>query len=107
MLKVYPGIVDTEFRNHVLAGAAPPEVKRIGWVVSPDVVASRIHRGIERRDRMIFGPRIGRWFAMADAVAPWLMDLYLSRYMPPAPFLSLPQSRPSMTADRLTATPKD
>lgn len=107
VLKVCPGIVATEFRNHVLAGAAPPEVSRIGWVVSPDLVAARIRRAIERRDSTIYVPRIGRLFAMVDAIAPWLMDSYLSRYLPAAPYISLPQSCESMNAARLTAARKE
>src|SRR5262249_35086660 len=83
VLKVCPGIVATEFRNHVLDGAAPSKVTRIGWVVSPDLVAVRIHQAIERRHSMIYVPRIGRLFAMLNAIAPRLMDSYLSRYSAP------------------------
>jgi short-subunit dehydrogenase len=107
VLKVCPGIVATEFRSHVLAGEAPPEVSRIRWVVSPDLVAARIHRAIEHRHSTIYVPRIGRLFAMVDAIAPWLMDWYLSRYLPAAPSISLPRSRESMSDARLTAVRED
>jgi short-subunit dehydrogenase len=80
VLQVCPGIVATAFRDHVLAGTAPPEVSRIRRVVSADHVASKIHRAVERRQSVLYVPRIGRLFALADAIAPWLMDWYLSRY---------------------------
>ena len=36
VMKVCPGIVDTKFRDHVLAGKAPGGVQDIRRVVSPD-----------------------------------------------------------------------
>jgi short-subunit dehydrogenase len=82
LVKVCPGIVDTEFRNHVLAGAAPPAVRRIRKTVSPDRVASGIIRAVERRHSTVFVPRIGRLFTFVGSVAPFLMDLYLARLSP-------------------------
>ena len=35
-MKVLPGIVDTRFRDHVLAGKAPGPVEDIRRVVTPD-----------------------------------------------------------------------
>src|SRR5690348_17010515 len=81
LVKVCPGIVDTEFRNNVLEGTAPTSVKRIQWVVSPETVAARIWRALERGCRTIYVPRIGRVFTLAGAIAPSLMDVYLSRYL--------------------------
>lgn len=79
VIKVCPGIVDTKFREHVLAGAAPGSVEAIRRVVSPDQVAAAIVRGIERKRRTVFVPKIGWAFTTLEAVAPWAMDLYLSR----------------------------
>lgn len=82
VLEVCPGIVSTDFRKSVLDGAAPPEVARIAWIVSPDLVAKRIYRAIAGGRKVIYVPRIGRLFAALDAIAPSIMDLYLSRYLP-------------------------
>ena len=80
VIKICPGIVNTEFRNNALAGSAPHAVKRIRWVVSPEAVAARVVRAVEQGSRIVYVPRIGRVFALMGAVAPSLMDFYLSRY---------------------------
>jgi short-subunit dehydrogenase len=77
VVKVCPGIVDTKFRDHVLAGKAPTPVQDIRRVVTPDHVAERAIRGIERNKRTIYAPRIGWVFTALEVVAPWAMDLYL------------------------------
>ena len=77
VIKVCPGIVNTKFREHVLAGSAPRAVQEIRRVVSPDQVAAAIIRGIERKQRTVYVPAIGRAFTALEAVAPWAMDLYL------------------------------
>lgn len=77
VMKVCPGIVDTKFRDHVLAGAAPGRVKNIRRVVSPDQVAHAIIRGLEHGKRTVFVPRIGTVFTALDFFAPRLMDWYL------------------------------
>ena len=105
VLKVCPGIVATDFRDHVLAGAVPPAVTHIRWVVSPDLVAARIQRAIERGQNVLYVPRIGRLFGMADAVAPWLMDLYLSRYLPPTA-MNTPQLAKDVRSMLSAAAPK-
>lgn len=81
VMKVCPGIVDTKFRDHVLAGKAPGPVGDIRRVVSPDQVAAGIIRGVERNSRTVYVPELGRGFTMMEAVAPWAMDLYLRRKM--------------------------
>ena len=48
VMKVCPGIVDTKFRDHVLAGKAPGRVEDIRRVVSADEVAHAIIKGVER-----------------------------------------------------------
>jgi len=79
VMKVCPGIVDTKFRNHVLAGCAPDRVENIRRVVSPDQVASAILRGVLRKKRTVFVPGIGRIFTSLDFFAPRVMDRYLRR----------------------------
>jgi short-subunit dehydrogenase len=77
VMKVCPGIVDTKFRDHVLAGAAPGRVEDIRRLVSPDEVALAIIRGVERKKRTVFVPRIGFIFTSLDFFAPRVMDWYL------------------------------
>lgn len=79
VMKVCPGIVDTKFRDHVLAGSAPAPVAAIRRVVTPDQVAAAVIRGMERKRRIVFVPKIGWAFTSLEAVAPWAMDLYLRR----------------------------
>lgn len=85
LVKVLPGIVDTEFRNNVLAGAPPPGVESIRRIVSPQTVARRIVTAVERRQRAVYVPRIGAVFTLAGTLAPWLMDWYLSRLIQSSP----------------------
>lgn len=77
VMKVCPGIVDTRFRDHVLAGTAPARVEDIRRVVSPDQVAAAVLRGIERGKRTVFVPKIGFLFTSLDFFAPRVMDWYL------------------------------
>jgi short-subunit dehydrogenase len=77
VMKVCPGIVDTRFRDHVLAGTAPNQVENIRRVVSPDQVANAIIRGVERGKRTVFVPKIGFVFTSLDFFAPRVMDWYL------------------------------
>jgi short-subunit dehydrogenase len=77
VMKVCPGIVDTRFRDHVLAGTAPGRVEDIRRVVSPDQVAKAVMRGIERGKRTVFVPKIGFIFTSLDFFAPHIMDWYL------------------------------
>ena len=77
VMKVCPGIVDTRFRDHVLAGNAPGRVEDIRRVVSPDQVAQAVIRGVERGRRTVFVPRIGFVFTALDFFAPRMMDWYL------------------------------
>ena len=77
VMKVCPGIVDTKFRDHVLAGTAPGRVEDIRRVVSPDQVASAVIKGVERGKRTVFVPKIGFVFTSLDFFAPRVMDWYL------------------------------
>ncbi len=78
VMKVCPGIVDTRFREHVLAGSAPGPVEDIRRVVSPDAVAEALIRGAERCQRCVFVPKIGFVFTSLELFAPRLMDWYLA-----------------------------
>lgn len=79
VMKVCPGIVDTKFRDHVLAGSAPGRVEDIRRIVSPDEVARAIVWGVERKKRTVFVPKIGFIFTSLDFFAPRVMDWYLRR----------------------------
>jgi short-subunit dehydrogenase len=77
VMKVCPGIVDTKFRDHVLAGTAPGRVEDIRRVVSPDQVAAAVMKGVERGKRTVFVPKIGFLFTSLDFFAPRVMDWYV------------------------------
>lgn len=77
VMKVCPGIVDTKFRDHVLAGTAPGRVEDIRRVVSPDQVARAIQHGVLNNKRTVFVPGIGRIFTSLEFFAPRVMDWYL------------------------------
>lgn len=79
VMKVCPGIVDTKFRAHVLAGSAPGKVEDIRRVVSSDQVAHAVVRGLELGKNTVYVPRIGRLFTSLDFFAPRVMDWYLRR----------------------------
>ena len=79
LIKVCPGIVDTDFRNHVLDGQPPQSVRDIRVIVSPDVVADAVFRAVEVRRRTVYLPAVGWLFSALGLMAPWGMDLYLSR----------------------------
>ncbi|HOQ44521.1 MAG TPA: SDR family NAD(P)-dependent oxidoreductase [Bryobacteraceae bacterium] len=76
---VYPGIVRTRFREHVLAGEAPERVSGIQRVISPEECARAIVRGVERKSRSVVVPKIGYAFAALDRLFPAVMDAYLMR----------------------------
>jgi short-subunit dehydrogenase len=79
VMKVCPGIVDTKFRDHVLAGSAPGPVQDLRRVVSPDAVARGLIRGAERSKRSVYVPKIGRAFTSLEFFAPRVMDWYIAR----------------------------
>jgi short-subunit dehydrogenase len=79
VMKVCPGIVDTKFRDHVLAGTTPERVKNIRRVVSADQVGRAVIRGVENGKRTVFIPKIGFIFTALDFFAPRVMDWYLQR----------------------------
>jgi len=100
LLKVCPGIVDTEFRSHVLAGEPPEAVRNIRYVVSPDALAAAIFRAVKRRRKTLYVPVIGWFFSMLGVVAPSFMDYYLGRLHPhDTGVKSRPRARAATTTD--------
>lgn len=79
VVKVCPGIVDTKFREHVLAGKAPEPVSRISRVVSAEQVARAIVSGIESGARTVYVPAIARAFVALEALSSTTMDWYVRR----------------------------
>ena len=63
--------------------SAPAAVRQLRWVVSPQAVARRILRAIDRRSTTVFIPRIGALFALAGLVAPGLMEVVSAAFSPP------------------------
>jgi short-subunit dehydrogenase len=100
-IKVCPGIVDTRFREHALAGAAPAAVRKLRWVVSADAVARRILRAIDRRQNTVYVPRIGALFTLVGALAPALMDAYLARLLERGLHLKTPSAPRNRAPKRL------
>ena len=90
LLKVCPGIVDTGFRNHALAGQPPDQVRNISYVISPDALAAAIFRAVQRRRKTLYLPAIGWLFNLIGALAPSLMDLYLGRFLRSSELSSIP-----------------
>ena len=79
VMKVCPGIVNTDFRKHVLGGTAPRRIADIKRVVSPQEVAKSVLWGIEHNARVVYVPKIGKLFTVLEYLSPALMDWYLSR----------------------------
>ncbi len=79
VMKVCPGVVATNFRDHVLQGKAPEKVQGIQRTVTPEQVAEAIVMGIRRKRRTVYVPKIGRFFAMLEAISSRCMDFYLRR----------------------------
>jgi short-subunit dehydrogenase len=81
VLKVCPGIVDTDFRTHVLAGQPPELVRNLRRIIPAEAVAVAILHAVERKRKTTFAPGIGAVFSIAGALAPWFMDIYLAQFM--------------------------
>jgi short-subunit dehydrogenase len=79
VMKVCPGIVETRFREHVLAGVAPEPVAGIRRVVSAEDVADAMIRGIERRSRTVYVPALSRAFMGLEMLSSYVMDWYIRR----------------------------
>lgn len=77
VMKVCPGIVDTDFRSNVLGGVVPARVASIRSVVTPEAVAAAILNGVETRRQTVYVPEIGRLFRLVEFVSPRLMDWYI------------------------------
>jgi NAD(P)-dependent dehydrogenase (short-subunit alcohol dehydrogenase family) len=83
VIKICPGIIQTRFRENVLAGKAPDRVAAIDRVVTADSVAASIVQAVERGRRTVYVPKIGRIFTAMGILTPWLMDWYLARQWRP------------------------
>ncbi|MCW5976868.1 MAG: SDR family NAD(P)-dependent oxidoreductase [Bryobacteraceae bacterium] len=79
VMKVCPGIVDTRFRENVLAGQAPSRVESIRRIVTSEQVADGIVRGLRARRRNVYVPPIGKLFMTMEFLSPRLMDWYVAR----------------------------
>jgi short-subunit dehydrogenase len=77
VITVIPGIVNTRFRENVLSGVVPEKVGRIRRVISPDRLAEKIVRSVERERTHLYDPAIARLFAFVDRFLPKVMDVYL------------------------------
>jgi NAD(P)-dependent dehydrogenase (short-subunit alcohol dehydrogenase family) len=79
VITIKPGVVDTAFRSHVLAGVAPPKVGAIPGMAAADL-ATAIANKIEGRGSSLYKPWYGRVFALADRFLPVITDIYIQRH---------------------------
>ena len=78
-MSVIPGIVETRFRDHVLAGKPPEGVASINRTVSPQDLAVSVVNGLMKGRNTVVNPRIGWVFWGLDVFLPRLMHGYLRR----------------------------
>jgi len=79
VMSVIPGIVETRFRDHVLAGKPPEGVASINRTVSPQDLAVSVVNGLMKGRNTVVNPRIGWVFWGLDVFLPRLMHGYLRR----------------------------
>jgi dehydrogenase/reductase SDR family member 7B len=79
VMTVIPGIVATQFREHVLSGRVPAGVASLKRIISADDLAASIVRAAQRRQTYLYNPGIGRLFALVDRFIPGLMDRFIER----------------------------
>lgn len=79
VITVIPGVVQTNFRSHVLDGEAPDGVVSIRYIVSPQRLAqATVDAVVNHRDHVVV-PRIGYLFAWLGELLPGVMDWYCRR----------------------------
>lgn len=79
VMTVYPGIIRTRFRDHVLSGRPPGPVLDIDHSVSAERVARAVVRGMKRRSRSVTVPASGWLFMAADFLASPAIDRFVAR----------------------------
>jgi len=84
VMLVVPGIVDTRFRENVIAGDVPAGVGAIRRVIKPEQLAASIVKGIQYRRRKVTNPWLAYWFELANRLFPSAMDWYCARKWQPA-----------------------
>jgi short-subunit dehydrogenase len=77
VMSVIPGIVETRFRQHVLAGKAPDGVAGIKRTISPHDLAASIVNGLVKGKHTVVNPRIGWAFWGVDVFLPQMMHRYM------------------------------
>jgi short-subunit dehydrogenase len=81
---VCPGYVKTGFQKHVLAGEAPPKVKRSRrYAITPEECALAIRRGVERDARTVMAPGIGWLLVTLARFFPGIVEARMSGMMLP------------------------
>lgn len=79
VMLVSPGTIDTGFFDHLIEKRREPSwTKRRG--VSPEFVAERLVRGLERRSREVVPGLTAKAFVGVARLAPWLLDRIMRRY---------------------------
>lgn len=89
VLRVCPGIVDTQFRSHVLGGEAPPGGSNIRRIISPETVVDAMLDGIRRRRSIVYVPFLSWAFVTLGRLLPsvmsWYLDSLVARHSPSSP----------------------
>jgi short-subunit dehydrogenase len=79
VMSVVPGIVETRFRSHAIAGRAPEGVTSIKRTISPQSLAASIVNGLLKGKHTVVTPRIGCVFRAVEVFFPQVMDWYVCR----------------------------
>jgi dehydrogenase/reductase SDR family protein 7B len=93
VMLVVPGIVQTRFREHVIAGRVPPGVGRIRRIIPAERLAASIVRGIEHRRRKVTNPWLASCFELVNRLFPSVMDWYCALKWRPERTAALPSTR--------------
>jgi len=82
---VCPSFVDTDIGSRALgvpaAGAGRPARTGVAHAVTPEVAAEAIHRGVQRRRRLVWVGREARWAWWVTRLAPALYERLMLRRM--------------------------
>ncbi|MBL8842294.1 MAG: SDR family NAD(P)-dependent oxidoreductase [Planctomycetes bacterium] len=79
VLQVEPGLTTTDFGLHRVVVGPHPRHFRSWFAMTPESVARRIARAMERRQRRLVMGLPGKALIAANALAPWLVERLLAR----------------------------
>jgi short-subunit dehydrogenase len=83
VMTVIPGIVATQFREHVISGTVPEGVGSQKKIIAPDDLAKSIVNAATKGKTVVYNPQIGRLFAFIDRFFPFVMDRFIDKQWDP------------------------